>query len=897
MTQEMWSHQAQGFEQFWSAFDGGEKRVCITSPTGGGKTFMTTELIKEASRRNLKTVFHVNRKSLAEQTRKAFEAVDLDPGMRASGYKPEFKKPIQISMTPTESTRSLGTTPSWWVHDADIVFFDEAHGEKSARAQKLMAKYQEQNSDVVFCGLTATPLDIGHLYDRLIVAGTNSELRACGAHLPCKEFCPTMPDILKMKRKADGEYSEKDVEKKMAPSLVFGHILPHHKRLNPLLKPAIVFGPSVAGSITIADMYLNSGIPAAHIDGKSIYYGEKNSEGVPIMEDSTKIRNREELFDKVRTGEIKVLCNRYVLTEGIDLPQVYHLILATSFGSLTMFLQAGGRVLRNHDSLDHVCVARDSLVLTDRGEVKIQDVRLTDKVWDGIEFVSHDGAVCNGVREVVTWDGLTATPDHKVHTKNGWTTIKEAKADGERITSSGSGGNPVRVLDDSDPYDKEKSKSPTRCNGGLPKMQSGFLQELPQDGIEKAKRVFSLHEQIWGALSRVDLSTSSASMEKVQRPERQYVSPLRGEGDSVHVPLCLRSDLLDCFKYRRPRRQVLNSRPDRERSSLSTGEPSLGDCQSAVKQQETVHCGKFEMENIPEELPASEVRSRLCECSVRKRNDWGRDSGKVGEKAKRREGPYESKKGHKAGSIQGEIPRSEVQQVSLEQTVERRGRRPCDSPEMEEMEVWDILNAGPRHRLTVSGVLCGNCLQDHGGSVLLHGSLNDDRIWDLSDGAKKLTDKVIKDRQEGKTEEPIVCPKCGAMRLSGGVCWDCGHRHTQSGIKILQEDGILRQRKGPYIKRKAKGKSAAIKDWEGMYYPCSKSKSNKGMTWRQMLSNFKRQNPELLIFKTTDGKGRDRLAASDKSGEVSILPMHPPIGDDYLWAQKVRDVDKKRLLR
>jgi DNA-directed RNA polymerase subunit RPC12/RpoP len=42
------------------------------------------------------------------------------------------------------------------------------------------------------------------------------------------------------------------------------------------------------------------------------------------------------------------------MREGIDWPWLYHGIMATVFGSVTSYLQAGGRLLRAHDSLDHV---------------------------------------------------------------------------------------------------------------------------------------------------------------------------------------------------------------------------------------------------------------------------------------------------------------------------------------------------------------------------------------------------------------------------------------------------------------------------------------------------------------------------------------------------------------
>lgn len=63
------------------------------------------------------------------------------------------------------------------------------------------------------------------------------------------------------------------------------------------------------------------------------------------------------------------------------------------------------------------CIAEGQLVLTDQGEVPIQEVTEDMKVWDGEEWVPHDGLVYRGEREVITYEGLTATADHLVWAK------------------------------------------------------------------------------------------------------------------------------------------------------------------------------------------------------------------------------------------------------------------------------------------------------------------------------------------------------------------------------------------------------------------------------------------------------------------------------------------------
>lgn len=61
----------------------------------------------------------------------------------------------------------------------------------------------------------------------------------------------------------------------------------------------------------------------------------------------------------------------------------------------------------------------NSSCLTQLGSVKIQDIQPHHKLWDGVEWVSHDGVISQGEFYVVYWDGLWATPDHKVWIKTG----------------------------------------------------------------------------------------------------------------------------------------------------------------------------------------------------------------------------------------------------------------------------------------------------------------------------------------------------------------------------------------------------------------------------------------------------------------------------------------------
>ena len=90
------------------------------------------------------------------------------------------------------------------------------------------------------------------------------------------------------------------------------------------------------------------------------------------------------------------------------------------------------------------CVLEGSMVLTDNGLVRIEEVTIDAKIWDGHEFVSHGGAIYKGVRNVITYAGLTATSDHLVKTKEGWIPFGRCADEQISIVSTGNGGKAIQ---------------------------------------------------------------------------------------------------------------------------------------------------------------------------------------------------------------------------------------------------------------------------------------------------------------------------------------------------------------------------------------------------------------------------------------------------------------------
>lgn len=335
----LWPHQQRGLDQVKDAMNREIRRILFTSPTGGGKSRVMVELL----RMGFRSVVYSHRKLLREQLEGVLTDAGLRFGIRAAGVDPALLRDIQLSSLQTENSWVLNQQKRS-LHDAQLVLIDEAHDNKAEVASEIIDRHVQAGATVV--GFTATPLDLGGLYDELVVAGNNTELRECGALLPCTVYAPNEPHAPKVKPTVDGRYTEKAVEGAMKRMGLHGRVFDWWKKLNPEALPAIGFGCSVETSLGWAKDFYKRGVTAAHIDGNDIWIN-----GEYYFADS---EARAQVLAESRTGGVKVVWNRYVMREGIDCPWFYHGILATIFGSISAYLQSVGRLLRNFPCYDHV---------------------------------------------------------------------------------------------------------------------------------------------------------------------------------------------------------------------------------------------------------------------------------------------------------------------------------------------------------------------------------------------------------------------------------------------------------------------------------------------------------------------------------------------------------------
>lgn len=253
MTLQSWPHQEYAATEVPRLILAGERKICLTSPTGGGKSHIICRLVEWGVEAGFLPVLYTNRRLLIEQLGRVLDAHGIRHGVRASGHMDERELKVQISSLPTENARVF-KSEKWQLHghgQRTLAVVDEAHLNSSEVAQKVLGRHLEDGG--AYVGVTATPIGLGHLYDRLVVAGVPSELRKCGALVPAYHYGPDEPDMSSFKQSIKtGEYTENDVRKAIMTKCILGRVLDNFRKYNPEGKPTILFAPGVKESVWFA---------------------------------------------------------------------------------------------------------------------------------------------------------------------------------------------------------------------------------------------------------------------------------------------------------------------------------------------------------------------------------------------------------------------------------------------------------------------------------------------------------------------------------------------------------------------------------------------------------------------------------------------------------------------
>ncbi len=314
-------YQERGVAEIRSAFTHGARRVLYALPTGGGKTTVFSYITSAAAGRGNRVCILVHRQELVDQVSGSLSAMGVPHGIIAGGC-PETDDPVQVASVASLVRRLDRVKPF------DLLIPDEAHHAVAGSWKAVL----DAMPRAFVLGVTATPerLDgrgLGDAFEVMVAGPSVAELTEGGFLVPAVVYAP--PDRLDLSRvrSRGGDYAAGELAAAMADGAIVGNAVEHYGRLARGV-PAVAFCAGIDHSRTVAARFNAAGFRAAHVDG------------------DTEKGERRRLIAALGTGDLNVLTNAGLISEGVDVPAVGCAILLRPTKSLGLYLQQVGRALR-----------------------------------------------------------------------------------------------------------------------------------------------------------------------------------------------------------------------------------------------------------------------------------------------------------------------------------------------------------------------------------------------------------------------------------------------------------------------------------------------------------------------------------------------------------------------
>jgi DNA repair protein RadD len=301
----------------------GHRRVCYAAPTGSGKTVLFVELVRRVrATRGQRVAVVVHRQELIDQTCAALAAADLDYGIIAAGYPENPDALVQVCMVQTLANRLDRLA------GVNFLIIDEVHHAVAATWRAILGAAPRAR----VLGVTATPerLDgagLRELFDVLVAGPQTAELIEQGWLARFAVFAPKRLVDLRKVRTVAGDYGLGELAQRMRTGFVLDDMLTEYRK-HLAGQSAIAFATTREHSRTLAQFFRAAGVRAQHLDG------------------DTPTAERRALIAALATGEIQIITNCALISEGLDVPSIAGVILARPTKSFALHLQQIGRALR-----------------------------------------------------------------------------------------------------------------------------------------------------------------------------------------------------------------------------------------------------------------------------------------------------------------------------------------------------------------------------------------------------------------------------------------------------------------------------------------------------------------------------------------------------------------------
>lgn len=316
-------YQSEAIRRVYDAIRAGSNRVCLAAPTAFGKTVTSARIVSDAVGRGRRVAFCVPAIDLVDQTVAAFEAQGIGPigVIQADHPRALPDAPVQVCSVDTLARRGVPEGYS-------VVIVDEAH-----RKSSLVRRWQREQPETVFIGLTATPgrASMREEYQDLIVTATAGDLIEQGYLSKYRVFAPSAPDMSNARTRR-GDFVDADARAAMEePSLTADIVTTWLERGE--CRPTLLFAVDRAHAANLQAQFQAEGVNCGYQDAHT---------------DSIE---RKHIAAEFRAGRMPIVANVGTLTTGVDW-DVRCIILARPTRSKMLHIQIIGRGLRTAEGKD-----------------------------------------------------------------------------------------------------------------------------------------------------------------------------------------------------------------------------------------------------------------------------------------------------------------------------------------------------------------------------------------------------------------------------------------------------------------------------------------------------------------------------------------------------------------